>query len=163
MRFLQTHSQEGEIVFTDDWDIFPAFFYYNHHNHYLVGLDPKFTQWREPELWERYVRITRAQIPARGDKPFTVVDAAGRKKTIRIALDDLRDHFGARYVIVDRDHRRLAALLARRPDLAEPVFPRNRYDESEEHPYWIFRIKPEPQAGPTDSTALAPFRRPAIF
>jgi hypothetical protein len=140
MTFLKDNSDPGDVVFTDDWDIFPVFFYYNSHNHYIVGLDPKFTQFRRPRLWERYVRITRGQTPAYlGVK---VRDKAGEEQTekIHIKLDDIRGHFGARFVITDRDHKPFAAKLVGRPDLAELLYPSDSYEDARDGPYLIFRI-----------------------
>ncbi|MCP4248020.1 MAG: hypothetical protein GY778_13315, partial [bacterium] len=48
MDYLETHSDPGSAIFTDDWDVFPVYFYVNHYNHYCVGLDPKFTHRRDP-------------------------------------------------------------------------------------------------------------------
>lgn len=141
MTFLQENSQPGDVVFTDDWDIFPVYFYYNSHNHYIVGLDPKFTQFRRPALWERYLRITRGQTPAYVSA--VVGDASGEAHTekIHIKIDDIRDHFGARFVITDRDHKPFAAKLAARTDFAELMYPSNSYTESRDAPYLIFQIR----------------------
>jgi hypothetical protein len=141
MTFLKEHSEPGDVVFTDDWDIFPVYFYHNAHNHYIVGMDPKFTHARDPVLWERYVKISRGQVPA--DKSVTVRDDAGseRTQTIHVALEDIRDYFGAKYVITDRDHRLLSTRLAARKDLAELVYPSDSFQESRDKPYLIFRIR----------------------
>lgn len=94
MTYLAGHSPEGSLVFTDDWDVFPACFYYNVHNRYGVGLDPMFTMDPYPELWERYRLITRGRTPAELGPPFNVL---GKKP---VALEDIGDLFLARYVLV---------------------------------------------------------------
>ncbi len=146
MSFLKLHSQPGDVVFTDDWDVFPVYFYYNSHNYYVVGLDPKFTQFREPALWERYVRITRGQTPAY----LSVVtrDHAGKEHTekIHVKVDDIRDRFGAKFVITDRDHKPFAAKLADRGDFATLIYPSTSYSESCDAPYLIFRVRELGQA-----------------
>ncbi len=134
MDFMRQHSEPGDIVFTDDWDIFPVYFYYNSHNYYIVGLDPKFTHARRPVLWERYVKISRGEIPA------TVSDEQYGEK-VHVTLEDVREHFGARFVITDRDHKRLAGKLAARKDFAELVYPTTSYSEARNDPYLIFRIR----------------------
>lgn len=105
MEYLARATPAGSIVFTDDWDIFPYCFYWNHHNRYIVGLDPVFTMGPYPELWERYRLITRGQSPAK---------LAGGGRT---TLADIGGEFGAKYVLVAADHAALYRQL--RGDAAE--------------------------------------------
>jgi len=140
MGFLDGQSQPGDVVFTDDWDIFPVYFYFNSHNHYIVGMDPKFTHARRPDLWERYVKITRGQIPLDVQVETRGEDDSGIKQTLHVSLEDIRDHFGARYVVTDRDHKSLAGKLAAATDFAELVHPSTSYAESRDAPYLVFRI-----------------------
>lgn len=143
LTFLQENSAEGSIVFTDDWDVFPLYFYLNHHNHYIVGLDPKFTQQRDPELWERYVKISRGQIPGQiyvgedgdPDRP--------RTRGTPVVLEDIRTHFKAQFVITDPQHKELARKLDEAPEFAELIYPPGRYAEVKNAPYVIFAIKSE--------------------
>ncbi|MBI5863036.1 MAG: hypothetical protein HZB38_00715 [Planctomycetes bacterium] len=139
MEFLKRESQAGDVVFTDDWDIFPVYFYYNRHNYYIVGLDPKFTQWRQPELWERYVKVSRAQIPA--NVSVKAAPDATQPTPITVRLADIRDYFHCRWVILDRDHRNLGAALAANPDLAECVYPRPDYRKCADAAFVVFRIR----------------------
>jgi len=147
MAFLQEDSEPGEVVFTDDWDVFPLFFYHNQHNHYIVGLDPKFTHERDPDLWNRYVKISRGQVPSTiqltsaGGRGSHGDDAGDLRATV--GLEDIRQFFGARYVIADRDHRRLAEALWRDPDFAELVYPAADYEQARSAEYMIFRIREE--------------------
>lgn len=98
MAFLQSHSEPGSLVFTDDWDVFPVLFYYNIYNHYIVGLDPVFTSKPYPTLWERYRIITRGQSPR--DLPH----AMNNEKNPRVTLADIGREFAASYVFVADDH-----------------------------------------------------------
>ena len=147
MGFLEKRSQPGDVVFTDDWDIFPVYFYYNSHNHYIVGLDPKFTHARRPDLWERYVKITRGQIPSDVHVETRGADNNVIMQTLHVSLENIRDHFGAGYVITDRDHRPLAAKLAAATDFAELVYPPSSYAKSRDAPYLIFRIGTDVEHG----------------
>lgn len=140
MAFLKANSQRGDVVFTDDWDIFPVFFYHNRHNHYIVGLDPKFTHRREPDLWMRYVKISRGQVPS------AIRPSDGGAALLPVELDDIREHFGARFVVADRDHRALAGALDARPDLAEFVYPGESYDQARMAEYVVFRIRTAEEA-----------------
>ncbi len=117
MDYLKEHSEQGSLVFTDDWDIFPTCFYFNHHNTYAVGLDPEFTRTRYPALWERYRRITRAELPAK--LPGDLTDKGDR--TIR--YEDIATAFEARYVLVERDHAPLFRALSARAEQFKRVYP----------------------------------------
>jgi hypothetical protein len=157
MAFLKANSEAGDLIFTDDWDVFPVFFYYNTHNHYIVGLDPKFTHERRPDLWERFVRITRGEIPTESTVRMPEPGGKEREERISIRLGDIRDVFGARFVITDRDHRKLANLLAAKPELAEFVYPPGDFAEAGGATYLVFRILPsgDPEAAPAGSNAPA--------
>jgi len=148
MGFLQEQSQLEEVVFTDDWDVFPVYFFYNSHNHYVVGQDPKFTHARRPDLWERYVKITRGQIPS--DVQITARDAQGVPlvETLHVSLEDIREHFGARFVVTDRDHKPLAEKLAAARDFAELIYPSTSHAQSRDAPYLVFRVRGERAATP---------------
>jgi hypothetical protein len=141
MNYLQAHSQPGDVVFTDDWDIFPVFFYHNTHNRYIVGLDPKFTHERRPDLWERYVKITRGQVPTQSHVRMVAAGEAPTEQQLDISLADIRTAFGAQYVITDRDHKALARKLSRTPELAELVYPCPTYEACHNAPYLLFRIR----------------------
>jgi len=143
MAFLKENSAPGDVVFTDDWDVFPVYFHYNDHNHYVVGLDPKFTHARRPDLWERYVKITRGQVPAEIFIDMPGEDGHRTREGIHVELADIRRYFGASFVVTDRDHKPLAAKLAKAHDLAELVYPSDDYAKSQSEPYLVFCIKPE--------------------
>lgn len=52
--YLENHSEEGEVVFTCDWDDTPQLFFHNHHNRYPVFLDPLFMYYADPDLWQEW-------------------------------------------------------------------------------------------------------------
>ncbi|MFH0980660.1 MAG: hypothetical protein V2A79_03865 [Planctomycetota bacterium] len=143
MAFVQANSPQDAIIFTDDWDVFPVYFYYNHYNRYIVGLDPKFSQVHDPILWERYVKITQSKrFPVTAT--VEVPDEKGKlqKQTVEVRLEDIRDHFGAAFVITDPDHTLLARNLEAAPDLAERVYPPEERRDGRWPPFTIYRIKP---------------------
>lgn len=118
MTFLKANSPAGSMIFTDDWDIFPICFYFNHHNTYGVGLDPEFTRTRYPALWERYKKITRGEVPA------SLPQKLRREgETPEIHYEDISTFFGATYVLVADDHARLYRALSDRPQSFRQVYP----------------------------------------
>ncbi|RMF83601.1 MAG: hypothetical protein D6744_04375, partial [Planctomycetota bacterium] len=137
MDFLREHSNPGDVIFTDDWDVFPLYFYHNRHNYYIVGLDPKFTHQRDPDLWSRYVRISRGQVPG----TIRLASAKDGESLATVGLEDIREYFHARFVLIDRDHHRLAEALDRAPELAEFIYPGDSYDKARNAPYVLFRIR----------------------
>jgi hypothetical protein len=152
MAYLQRVSEPGDIVFTDDWDVFPVYFYHNHYNHYIVGLDPKFSHEADPVLWERYVKLSRGQFPAKKTVTYTDEDGDTVRETIHVRIEDIVDYFGANYVITDRDHEPLARKLEKAPRYAERIWPAGPIDDRPTSPYKIFRLfKPDgpPAAEPT--------------
>ena len=62
-------------------------------------------------------------------------------KTIHVTLEDIREEFGARFVITDADHKKLATKLAAAPDFAELIYPSKVYADSRDAPYLIFQIR----------------------
>jgi len=141
MDFLKEQSQPGDVVFTDDWDIFPFYFYYNSHNHYIVGLDPIFTHARRQDLWARYVKITQGQIPSDVQLETRGADKKTTVQTLHVSLRDIRDHFGAKYVVTDRDHKPLAEKLEAAKGFAELIYPSTSYAQSRDAPYLVFRVR----------------------
>lgn len=152
MDYLKEVSQPGDIVFTDDWDVFPVYFYHNAYNNYIVGLDPKFTHTRKPELWERFVKITRAQVPRTFQARWTGPDGREVRRKMHVELTDIRDFFNAGYVIVDSDHKHFARKLAEAPEFTELIYPKTRYDDCRDAPYLIFKVR-DPVTKPTRSAA----------
>ncbi len=147
MSYLKSVSEPGDVVFTDDWDVFPAYFYYNSYNNYIVGLDPKFTHWREPELWERYVKLSRGQVPRDFDAHWTGVDGQEVSRRLHVELTDIRDYFNARYVMLDSDHKAMARKLADSPEFARLIYPKTDYAECRDALYLIFEVVEPQQAG----------------
>jgi len=128
MKYLKDHSPPGALVFSDDWDTFPAFFYYNHHNHYVCGLDPQFNNTKDPELWERYCVITQGRSPKMSKVKVRDMDNPSKKpayknKKFHVKLRDISDRFIADYVLVDSDHNRFYRQLTKDQDMFEYVFP----------------------------------------
>lgn len=95
-RWLAANTPAGSRVFTTDWDDFPHMFFWNTHNTYLAGLDPTYMSLYDPGLYRRWRDVTsgRAQHPSRV----------------------IRQEFGARYVVSDRERKHEAFLRAAADD-----------------------------------------------
>lgn len=82
--WLKNNTPAGAIIFHNDWDDFPALFYYNTHNYYIAGLDPTFMYDYNKDLHKVWVDIT-----------------TGRQPNIS---EIVKNDFHSEYVFVDKDH-----------------------------------------------------------
>jgi hypothetical protein len=82
--WLQDNTPAGALVFQTDWDDFPRLFFFNTHNVYLAGLDPTYSQQYDPDLYDRWVAITRGRV----ENP----------------ADAILNEFGAEFVHTDLNH-----------------------------------------------------------
>ena len=55
--WLKENTPEGTQVYNVEWDIFPELLFYNHQNHWTLGLDPNFTYKVDPRLYYASVAI----------------------------------------------------------------------------------------------------------
>ncbi len=97
--WLQENTAAGERVFQTDWDDFPRLFFYNHHNTYLIGLDPTYMQFYDAALYDTWVEISRGRV----ENPTSLI----------------ADNFGARYVHTDLLHEGFIQQAESDPRLVE--------------------------------------------
>jgi hypothetical protein len=81
--WLEEHTPAGSIVFNADWAEFTELFYYDQHNVYVSGLDPRYLYDAQPDLWKVYDSITSGTEKHPG--PI------------------IRQRFGAEYVVARSD------------------------------------------------------------
>lgn len=114
-RWLAANSPARSIVLHDDWDEFPVLFYHNHHNYYIVGLDPTFMYlYNEKKYWQ-WVEITTGRFT--GDVEQTITDS-----------------FNASYVFVSKDHEAMNNLIKDKTNF--PVV----YEDSDARIYRVTRL-----------------------
>jgi hypothetical protein len=82
--WIAANTPPGTIVFNTDWDDFPMLFYYSPNSQYIVGLDPTYLHYRDPDLWKLYANITLGDE----NNPAPLI----------------RERFGAEYVFTDNEH-----------------------------------------------------------
>lgn len=116
MAVLRTTSSPGDLVFTDDWDLFPVLFYYNQHNYYAMGLDPVYTSRPYPDLQRRFSAISEGRAAE-----TQIGEAQGAEAPP--SLGDIRDRFKASYVLVMNDHPAMYRQVLRRRDLFTMIYP----------------------------------------
>ncbi|OIO53033.1 hypothetical protein AUJ78_00595 [Candidatus Peregrinibacteria bacterium CG1_02_41_10] len=107
MDFLKQKSQAGDIVFTDDWDVFPFYFFFNDKNYYIVGLDPAFLYDYSSDLGQKFSALSSGRD--------------GRN------LQWIKTDFNARWVVVHDRHQSFESNLRQKPDQFEPMFENSDY------------------------------------
>ncbi|MFA6423426.1 MAG: hypothetical protein WCW17_03165 [Patescibacteria group bacterium] len=110
--YLIKNSSEGDIVFTDDWDMFPYYFYYNRKNYYIVGLDPEFMNQFNTSLY----------------KEFADISSGSDNRN----LERIKNDFKAKWVLVFFDHQQFRRNLETKPELFKKEF--------DDGTYYLFRV-----------------------
>jgi len=97
LTWLNENAQPGEIVFNVHWDRFAEFFFWNHQNYYINGMDPIFQYAYEPaSYWKTH---------------FLHIDAAGHITCAMIrceveevlpVYDVLKNDFKASYIVIEK-------------------------------------------------------------
>jgi hypothetical protein len=100
--YLIENSAHGDIVFTDDWDVFPLYFFLNQKNYYIVGLDPEFMNKYDSSLFNEFSAISSGK------------DASN--------LGRIKQDFKAKWVIVASDHPAFKSNLKNNPDLFNEAY-----------------------------------------
>jgi hypothetical protein len=105
--FLEGASEPGDLVFHAHWDNFGPLFARNRTNVYLGGMDPIFQFSHSPQLYWEYFYISADVNVEWTCDAFPCADGVATD-----TYDVLRDHFGARWVVVEpRRNPRLSLYL----------------------------------------------------
>lgn len=97
--WLATHTPQGSLVFQTDWDDFTRLFFYNTHNTYTIGLDPTYLERADPVRYYLWIDLTQ-----------------GRGLDLS---QDIRQQFGAEYVVSDLKHTAFLNRAASDPQMEE--------------------------------------------
>lgn len=132
--YLKENSQKEEIVFTDDWDVFPQYFFNNTKNYYIVGLDPEFMNQYQG-------------FPYEGEKEklyqeFTAISSGNDSKNLKF----IKEHFKASWIIVNTDHLAFYNNLKKESILFEEILFANNDPNIDHYPsalydgYYLFKV-----------------------
>jgi len=112
--FLATTSEPGDLVFHAKWDNFGPLMAHNRTNRYLGGMDPIFQFAHDPRsYWEFFYLSVDVNVEWTCDAYPCVNGVATDSHQV------LRDHFGARWVLVEpRRNPRLSLHLLNDPRFA---------------------------------------------
>ena len=97
--WLNDNTPYESLIFIANYTDFSPLFFFNQHNTYLGGLDPDFTQRRDPELYRQWIDIVdgRIQDPA----------------------DLILEKFGSEYVFLEPQHTKFLEILRKNPRFTE--------------------------------------------
>ncbi|MDP3770825.1 MAG: hypothetical protein Q8R16_00825 [bacterium] len=73
--WVREHVPAGALVFHADWDDFPYLFLNNRDHRYLIGLDPRFAYFANPDRFRAWARIGRGEET--GNVAQRIVDTFG--------------------------------------------------------------------------------------
>ncbi len=94
--WLRDNTAEGDVVFHSRWDNFGPLFARNRHNRYVSGMDPIFFYSHDPARYWEYFYLSMDATTEYTCDAFPC-DAGVATET----HDAIRDHFGARWVVVE--------------------------------------------------------------
>jgi hypothetical protein len=94
--FLADNSAAGDVVFHAKWDNFGPLFAHNRSNRYLGGMDPIFQFSHDPQRYWEFFYLSADLNTEWTCDAFPC--ASGVATDTHVAL---RDHFGARWVVVE--------------------------------------------------------------
>ena len=123
---LQQNTPAKETIFTCDWDDAPELFYFNHHNHYMIFMDPLFMYSWSPQVWHMWMGVANGRLGER---------------TAKVLFND----FKIKYGLCTNNFYRLREIVERDPNM------RILYED--EHVY-IFQVR-EPPAADADKEPSA--------
>lgn len=101
--WLKENTPQNSVVFNSSWGDFPQLFFYNHHNYYLVGLDPTFTYFYDQQLYWLWQNMTKEGI------------VCGQQSCDKISSQSvyqiIKDKFKSDYVLVNEKHSKFRKIL----------------------------------------------------
>lgn len=107
-QWLEKNTPEKSIVFNVNWGDFSKLFFYNTHNYYIMGLDPKFIYLISPEKYWLYAHIGEGVICSK--------EKCEQEENKRSIYEVIKKEFNADYVFVSTadkefDYTNLIAVL----------------------------------------------------
>lgn len=94
--YLEARSEPGEVVFHARWDNFGPLFAHNRTNRYLGGMDPIFLYAHDPRSYWEFLYLS-----ADASTELTCDAYPCAEGVATDTYDALREHFGARWVVVE--------------------------------------------------------------
>jgi len=146
--WLKNNTEEKEIIFYPTWNWFTILFYYNTHNYYIIGLEPRVLYDFDNELYWGWWNIStngylctkdkcddkkeekRLYLKGDKDKEDRYYENEGN-----LIADYIRSNFHSRYIVTSGAFQNLNAIMEKSKRF-EKVFTDNTYRE-----YYIYEVR----------------------
>lgn len=106
--YLKDNSSAGDIVFNDNWDVFPYLFYFNQKDYYIVGLDLNCMKFYNQNLYTEYINLTSKNDP-------------------NIDISAIKTDFKSKWMVISADKSDLIYRIEARPDLFSKKLTRGQF------------------------------------
>lgn len=145
--WLKTNTKEGEVVFNPTWNWFTLLFYYNTHNNYIVGIEPRFLYDYNPQLYWTWWNISQkgyiCSQPECSDiqnqQTYSLRNDERKKiwynKEGNAVADAIANNFKSHYIVTSKEFARLNELMSNN-DRFERVYTDNIYNS-----FFVYKIK----------------------
>ncbi len=118
--WLKNNTEKNEIIFHNRWDIWPQMFFYNHYNHYIIGMDPTFLYEYDPELFWIWFNIGHQGLYCNKAEVCADLSPAEKINLIKWAI---KEKFRAQYILIANDPElNLYNILSKKQDDFTRVF-----------------------------------------
>jgi len=121
-QWLEKNTSQNSIVFHSDWDNFPMLFFWNHHNYYIIGMDPTFMYVYDQGKYWLWENITQKGIACDGPLQDSILTDKYSLKESKIIHDIIIQDFNSRYVFIDDHHEKFKKRLEKAPELFEKTY-----------------------------------------
>jgi hypothetical protein len=92
-QLIAKNSKKGDVVFNTNWGDFPKLFFYNHHNYYIIGMDPTFMYLKDREKYFRWLNISL--------NGFSCPKEKCKENEKEDVYKVLKEEFKAKYIFLD--------------------------------------------------------------
>lgn len=144
--WLENNTKDKEIVFNASWNWFPTLFYYDTHNYYVAGIEPRFLYDYSPKMYWAWWNISNKGyvcFEEQCDNISSARDYAGKKEESKKkwyadegnqAADMIKNMFHSQYIVTSKDLASFNDLMDNNPRF-QKVYTDNAYNQ-----FFIYKI-----------------------
>lgn len=145
--WLKENTNDGDVIFNVTWNWFPALFYYNTHNYYIAGIEPRFLYDYSPEMYWSWWHISNdgflcleEKCDTRKSEQVRNLKNDERKKMWynnegNAVADSIEKQFKSRYIITSVEFKNFNELMDNSGRF-EKVYIDNIYNR-----FFVYKVK----------------------
>ncbi|MEA3463463.1 MAG: hypothetical protein U9R14_00015, partial [Patescibacteria group bacterium] len=119
-KWLKQNTEKNSIIFYNNWSFWPRMFFYNHYNHYIIGMDPTFLYEYDSELALIWRNISYHGIYC--NQQDICMDLSPKAK-INYISQTIKNNFKANYIITKNNPKLfLVKILANKKNDFKKVY-----------------------------------------